>query len=107
MLFAIAAMPIPWCAARDLDDEFDKIRVGDLPGSALSAKTGRVLRYAYAKWVFRRFRQTSPSRFLQGLGIDVDLALLGFSKWRPRLEAWWRGFAKKAMGKAASVSMTG
>jgi hypothetical protein len=45
-----------------------------------------VLRYAYAKWVFRRFRQTSPSRFLEGLGIDVDLALLGFSKWRPRLE---------------------
>ncbi|MGA2431766.1 MAG: class I SAM-dependent methyltransferase [Candidatus Acidiferrum sp.] len=45
-----------------------------------------VLRYAYAKWVFRRFRQTSPVRFLQGLGVDVDLALLGFSEWRPRLE---------------------
>jgi len=45
------------------------------------------LRYAYAKWVFRRFRQTSPVKFLQGLGIDIDLAFLGFSKWRSRLEA--------------------
>jgi Methyltransferase domain len=44
------------------------------------------LRYAYAKWIFRRFRQTSPLRFLQSLGIDVELALLGFGKWRPRLE---------------------
>jgi len=44
------------------------------------------LRYAYAKWIFRRFRQTSPLKFLQGLGIDVDLALLGFSRWRSRLE---------------------
>ena len=44
------------------------------------------LRYAYAKWVFSRFRQTSPLKFLQGLGIDVDLAFLGFSKWRSRLE---------------------
>ena len=44
------------------------------------------LRYAYAKWVYRRFRQTSPLKFLQGLGIDVDLALLGFSGWRSRLE---------------------
>jgi hypothetical protein len=44
------------------------------------------LRYAYAKWVFRRYRQTSPAKFLQGLGIDVDLAFLGFSKWRSRLE---------------------
>ncbi len=45
------------------------------------------LRYAYAKWVFRRFRQASPSEFLLGLGIDVDLAFLGFSKWRSRLES--------------------
>jgi Methyltransferase domain len=45
------------------------------------------LRYAYAKWVFRRFRQASPLKFLQGLGIDVDLAFLGFSKWRSRLES--------------------
>jgi hypothetical protein len=44
------------------------------------------LRYAYAKWVFRRFRQTSPLKFLQGLGIDIDLAFLGFNKWRPRLQ---------------------
>ena len=46
-----------------------------------------MLRYAYAKWVFRKFRQASPQRFLHGLGIDVDLAFLGFSKWRSRLEA--------------------
>ena len=26
------------------------------------------LRYAYAKWVFRRFRQASPLKFLLGLG---------------------------------------
>ena len=46
-----------------------------------------MLRYAYAKWVYRRFRQASPLKFLQGLGIDVDLALLGFSKWRSRLKS--------------------
>jgi hypothetical protein len=46
-----------------------------------------VLRYAYAKWVYRRFRQTSPLKFLHGLGIDVDLALLGFFEWRSRLES--------------------
>ncbi len=45
------------------------------------------LRYAYAKWVFRRFRQASPLKFLSGLGIDVDLAFLGFSKWSSRLES--------------------
>jgi Methyltransferase domain len=45
------------------------------------------LRYAYAKWVFRRFRQASPLKFLLGLGIDVDLAFLGFSKWRSQLES--------------------
>ena len=45
------------------------------------------LRYAYAKWVCRRFRQTSPLKFLLGLGIDVDLAFLGFSEWRSRLES--------------------
>jgi hypothetical protein len=45
------------------------------------------LRYAYAKWVFSRFRQTNPLKFLEGLGIDVDLAFLGFSTWRSRLES--------------------
>ena len=45
------------------------------------------LRYAYAKWVFRRFRQASPLNFLLSLGIDVDLAFLGFSKWRSILES--------------------
>jgi hypothetical protein len=44
------------------------------------------LQYAYAKWIFRRFRQASPLKFLQGLGINVDVAMLGFSKWRARLE---------------------
>jgi|ERR1035438_8222465 hypothetical protein len=44
------------------------------------------LRYAYAKWVFRRFRQKSPTKFLHDLGVDVDLAFLGFSTWRSRLE---------------------
>jgi hypothetical protein len=45
------------------------------------------LRYAYAKWVFRRFRQASPLNFLLSLGIDVDLAFLGFSKWSSGLES--------------------
>jgi Methyltransferase domain len=44
------------------------------------------LRYAYAKWVFRRFRQNSPAKFLRDLGVDVDLAFSGFPKWRSRLE---------------------
>jgi Methyltransferase domain len=44
------------------------------------------LQYAYAKWIFRRFRQASPLEFLQGLGINVDVALLSFSKWRRSLE---------------------
>ncbi len=65
------------------------------------------LRYAYAKWVFRRFRETSPLRFLQGLGIDVDLALLGFSKWRSRLEYVVSAVADGTAGQGASASMTG
>ena len=28
------------------------------------------LRYAYAKWIFHRFRQNDPLRFLGDLGID-------------------------------------
>lgn len=45
------------------------------------------LRYAYAKWVFRRFRQNDPIRFLQDLGIDVADALDGFDECRPQLES--------------------
>jgi predicted O-methyltransferase YrrM len=44
------------------------------------------LRYAYAKWIFRRFRQNDPLRFLRDLGIDPIIALDGFDRWRPQLE---------------------
>jgi hypothetical protein len=49
-------------------------------------KPGATLRYAYAKWVFHRFRQKDPRLFLAGVGIDVDEALDGFEQWRSRLE---------------------
>lgn len=44
------------------------------------------LRYAYAKWVFHRFRQNDPLRFLQDLGINAAAALDGFDQWRSQLE---------------------
>jgi predicted O-methyltransferase YrrM len=44
------------------------------------------LRYAYAKWIFHRARQTDPLRFLSDLGIDPVAALDGFDRWRPFLE---------------------
>ena len=44
------------------------------------------LQYAYAKWVFHRFRQNNPLTFLHDLGIDVTAALDGFEEWRPQLE---------------------
>jgi predicted O-methyltransferase YrrM len=44
------------------------------------------LRYAYAKWLFHRFRQNDPLRFLRDIGIDPVTALDGFDRWRPQLE---------------------
>jgi predicted O-methyltransferase YrrM len=44
------------------------------------------LQYAYAKWVFHRFRQNDPIRFLEDLGIAAAAALDGFDEWRPQLE---------------------
>jgi predicted O-methyltransferase YrrM len=43
------------------------------------------LRYAWAKWLFRRFRQNDPRRFLEDLGINTDVALQGFERWLPML----------------------
>jgi hypothetical protein len=44
------------------------------------------LRYAYAKWVFSRFRQKDPTMFLGAIGIDLGPALQGFDRWHPKLE---------------------
>jgi hypothetical protein len=44
------------------------------------------LRYARAKWVFQRFRRTTPSAFLEGIGIDPCVALCGLDGWLPLLE---------------------
>jgi len=44
------------------------------------------LRYDYAKWLFRRYRQNDPLRFLQSLGIELDLALDKFDRWRECLQ---------------------
>jgi predicted O-methyltransferase YrrM len=50
------------------------------------SKPGAALRYAYAKWMYFRFRQHDPLQFLSGLGIDPKQSLLGFDTWRPKLE---------------------
>jgi predicted O-methyltransferase YrrM len=44
------------------------------------------LRYAYAKWLFGRFRQNDPLRFLESLGIELDFALDRFDRWRKCLQ---------------------
>ena len=44
------------------------------------------LRYAYAKWLFRRFRQNDPLRFLKNLAIELDVALDKFDRWRECLQ---------------------
>ncbi len=49
-------------------------------------RPAEALRYAYAKWVFHRFRQNDPRAFLENIGIDANLALDGFERWRPQLE---------------------
>jgi hypothetical protein len=43
-------------------------------------------RYAYSKWIFSKHRISDPIRFLTSHGIDIDVALEGFSTWRPILE---------------------
>jgi predicted O-methyltransferase YrrM len=49
-------------------------------------RPAEALRYAYAKWMFYRYRQNDPRAFLEGTGIDIRLALDGFERWRPQLE---------------------
>jgi hypothetical protein len=44
------------------------------------------IRYAYAKWTFRKFRRTEPAAFLADFGIDPGAAFDGFERWRRVLE---------------------
>src|SRR5271154_3180440 len=44
------------------------------------------LRYAYAKWTFRKFRRTEPEAFLRDFGIEPRVAFEGFERWRGVLE---------------------
>jgi predicted O-methyltransferase YrrM len=44
------------------------------------------LRFAFAKWLFRRSRVADPLDFLRKMGIDVRTSLQGFARWRPILE---------------------
>jgi len=44
------------------------------------------LQFAYAKWLFSRFRINDPVAFLETLAIDTVVAMEGFQKWLPRLQ---------------------
>jgi hypothetical protein len=44
------------------------------------------LQFAYAKWLFSRFRLHDPVAFLGMLAIDTRVALDGFQKWLPTLQ---------------------
>ncbi len=44
------------------------------------------LQFAYAKWLFARFRLHDPVEFLRLLAIDTNIALDGFQKWLPTLQ---------------------
>jgi Methyltransferase domain len=44
------------------------------------------LQFAYAKWVFLRFRIHDPVAFLKTLAIDPVIAMDGFQKWLPTLQ---------------------
>jgi len=64
-----------------------------------------VCRFAYAKWVFSRFRLDNPSAFLlQALGIDPVNAFAGYERWRPVLagvvESVWT-----SSGRHGGISM--
>jgi hypothetical protein len=45
-----------------------------------------VMGYAYSKWVFSRYRENNPRKFLQSVGIDPAEGLRGFDRWRPEFE---------------------
>lgn len=63
------------------------------------ARPAATLRYAYAKWMFRKFRQTEPEVFLQDCGIDSRLAFEGFERWRRVLEIAVEKIAKEGDGQ--------
>lgn len=62
-------------------------------------KPAATLRYAYAKWTFRKFRQTAPEAFLEEFGIDSELAFDGFERWRGVLEGAVANIAKAGDGQ--------
>jgi len=47
---------------------------------------GATLQYAYAKWIFARFREPDPLRFLEVIGVNPKEGLEGFDRWRPEFE---------------------
>ena len=44
-----------------------------------------VVRYAYAKWLYKQHRIEDPLEFLRHLGVDTHAAMDGFERWRPML----------------------
>lgn len=47
---------------------------------------GQILKLAYAKWLFSKYKLNDPIEFLWTLGIDERVGLDGFGRWRHRLE---------------------
>lgn len=43
-------------------------------------------RYAHAKWVFSRYRKLDPRQFLVGVGINPEVALMGYENWSAQLD---------------------
>jgi hypothetical protein len=60
---------------------------------------GAALRYAYAKWTFRKFRRAEPEAFLEEFGIDPRAAFEGFERWRRVLETAVVNIAKAGNGQ--------
>ncbi|MCU1260363.1 MAG: hypothetical protein JWO80_3248 [Bryobacterales bacterium] len=64
------------------------------------------LRYTYAKFCFSRYRLDSPEQFLKSLGLEPELALSGFEKWRSLLEGVVHSVrTRDAEGAHGGVSM--
>jgi hypothetical protein len=63
------------------------------------AKPAATLRYAYAKWTFRKFRRPEPELFLEDFGIDPLVAFEGFARWRRVLETAVSNIAKAGDGQ--------
>jgi hypothetical protein len=68
------------------------------------AKPAATLRYAFAKWTFRKFRRTEPEAFLREFGIDPKVAFEGFERWRRALELAVSNIAQAGAGQGG-ISM--